>query len=77
MKFYIGIDVGGTKIAYGLFDEARKLLVRKQTASDDQKEGQEFFEPVLEIIRGFMEETGKPWRNRGGYRHRDHRFCGF
>ena len=62
MKFYIGIDVGGTKIAYGLFDEARKLLVRKQTASDDQKEGQEFFEPVLEIIRGFMEETG----NRGG-----------
>ena len=51
MKFYIGIDVGGTKIAYGLFDEARKLLVRKQTASDDQKEGQEFFEPVLEIIR--------------------------
>ena len=62
MKFYIGIDVGGTKIAYGLFDEARKLLVRKQTASDDQKEGQEFFEPVLEIIREFMEETG----NRGG-----------
>ena len=51
MKFYIGIDVVGTKIAYGLFDEARKLLVRKQTASDDQKEGQEFFEPVLEIIR--------------------------
>ena len=51
MKFYIGIDVGGTKIAYGLFDEARKLLVRKQTASDDQKEGQEFFEPVLEIIQ--------------------------
>ena len=62
MKFYIGIDVGGTKIAYGLFDEARKLLVRKQTASDDQKEGQEFFEPVLEIIREFMEEAG----NRGG-----------
>ena len=51
MKYYIGIDVGGTKTAYGLFDEKRKLLVRRQSESDDQKTGEEFFAPVLEVIR--------------------------
>lgn len=62
MKYYIGIDVGGTKIAYGLFDENRKLLVRKQEDSDDQKNGEEFFEPVLELIQEFIQEAQK----RGG-----------
>lgn len=62
MKYYIGIDVGGTKTAYGLFDEKRKLLVRKQSDSDDRKTGEEFFAPVLEVIREFTEEAER----RGG-----------
>lgn len=62
MKYYIGIDVGGTKTAYGLFDEKRKLLVRRQSESDDQKTGEEFFAPVLEVIREFAEEAER----RGG-----------
>lgn len=62
MKYYIGIDIGGTKTAYGLFDEKRRLLLREQRESDDQKDGEEFFAPVVELIRAFMEEAEK----RGG-----------
>lgn len=32
-KRYVGIDVGGTKVAYGLFDENYDLLCRMQTPS--------------------------------------------
>lgn len=57
MDFYIGIDVGGTKIAFGLFDEKKKLLKRKQISSDDQKSGKDFFVPVLKLIKDFIEEA--------------------
>lgn len=59
MKYYVGIDIGGTKIAYGLFDEKRNLLQKKQTASDDKKEAEEFFSPVIDMIHEFMQEAEK------------------
>ena len=62
MEYYIGIDIGGTKIAYGLFDAERRLLVKKQTASDDGKDGEAFFAPVLDVIGELMREA----KERGG-----------
>ena len=59
MKYYVGIDIGGTKIAYGLFDEKRNLLQKKQTASDDKQEAEEFFYPVIEMIHEFMQASEK------------------
>lgn len=62
MDFYMGIDIGGTKIAYGLFDEERRLLKKAKAPSDDRKAGEEFFEPVFDMIHAFSEEAGR----RGG-----------
>lgn len=62
MNYYIGIDIGGTKIAYGLFDEDRQLLSKKKMPSDDQKDGEAFFAPVIDVIREYEEEA----RRRGG-----------
>lgn len=62
MDYYIGIDIGGTKIAYGFFDKEKQLLMKKKTPSDDQKSGEEFFEPVLEVIHEYIREA----ESRGG-----------
>ena len=50
----MGIDIGGTKIAYGLFDEERRLLKKAKAPSDDRKAGEEFFEPVFDMIHDYQ-----------------------
>lgn len=58
MDYYLGIDIGGTKTAYGLFDESRNLLRREQTPSDRDADGPAFFSHVAGRIRVFMKEAG-------------------
>lgn len=62
MNCYLGIDIGGTKTAYGLFDESRTLLKREQTPSNMDADGSVFFSDVADRIRVFMEEA----RSLGG-----------
>lgn len=62
MNYYLGIDIGGTKTAYGLFDESRTLLRREQTPSDMDADGPTFFSNVADQIHVFMEEA----RSLGG-----------
>lgn len=62
MDYYVGIDIGGTKIAYGLFDEDRQLLTKKKMPSDDQKDGEAFFAPVIDVIWEYEKEAER----RGG-----------
>lgn len=62
MNCYLGIDIGGTKTAYGLFDESRTLLKREQAPSDMDADGPAFFSGVADRIRAFMEEA----RSLGG-----------
>jgi glucokinase len=45
-KFFMGIDVGGTKIAYGLFDENAKLIAKKSMASDSTCPPEPFFDRI-------------------------------
>ena len=46
----IGIDVGGTKVAYGLFDRDRKLLAKSKRPSDKHLTAEEFFGEIAEGI---------------------------
>lgn len=62
MKYYMGIDIGGTKIAYGFFDEQKQLLLKEKQPSDETKTAEEFFTDVAEKILEFAQEAKK----RGG-----------
>ena len=43
-KYIFGIDAGGTKVAYGLFDRAGELLDRYQHPTDIEADGPAFSE---------------------------------
>lgn len=59
MKAYrIGIDAGGTKVAYGLFDEANHLLDREQHPTPVEADGPAFCDLLLEHIEGMMRRNG-------------------
>lgn len=53
MKKYLGIDIGGTKIAYGLFDESGALTLRREYPSDINAGVEALFSP---IFKGLQEE---------------------
>lgn len=57
--FYLGIDIGGSKTAWGLFDESRTLLHREEVPTDDQAEGAAFFDEIADRIRGWMSKAEK------------------
>ncbi|MBC8059832.1 MAG: ROK family protein [Clostridiaceae bacterium] len=49
-QYVIGIDVGGTKIAYGLFDVHRKLVDKHKTLSNATLSAEEFFYKIINDI---------------------------
>ncbi|GHV76555.1 glucokinase [Spirochaetia bacterium] len=54
----IGIDVGGTKTAYGLFNGQRGVVRRLSHPSDDTASPEEFFDTIAGNIKGLMAEEG-------------------
>ena len=50
-KLYLGVDIGGTKIAYGIFDESGSLTVRREYPSDVQAGPDALFAPMLNGLR--------------------------
>lgn len=50
----IGIDVGGTKIAYGLFNESRELIDRTQHPAPIDATGPAIADMILETVREMM-----------------------
>ena len=59
MNIYtMGIDVGGTKIAYGLFDSDKNLIKKLKTPSDKTKNSEAFFDGICETIHNMLETEG-------------------
>ena len=55
-KIYrIGIDAGGTKVAYGLFDKEGNLLDRVQHPSDLEADGPAFADQILDTVHTMMD----------------------
>jgi glucokinase len=52
----MGIDVGGTKIAYGLFDENKRLLSERRSVSNPDLSPEAFFDSMMNEIRKFMDD---------------------
>ncbi|MDR1106938.1 MAG: ROK family protein [Treponema sp.] len=59
MKEYIlGVDVGGTKTAYGLFDREKNLVAERRSASDAGLSPEAFFDGVSACVKDIMAEHG-------------------
>ena len=56
-KYVIGIDAGGTKVAYGLFDGGA-LIDRVQHPTDPSANGPEFSDTMIENIRKLVNKNG-------------------
>jgi glucokinase len=56
MSIYtIGIDVGGTKTSYGLFDSKKRLVFKKKTPSRAELKPEEFFDEIIDNIKDIMQ----------------------
>ena len=57
MKQYaIGIDIGGTKVAYGLFDSNKNIILRKVHPANAFCSPEEFFDEVVANIRAIISD---------------------
>lgn len=54
--YTIGIDVGGTKVAYGLFDANHKLCAKTRHKSDAALSPEAFFDNIIEAACNFLQE---------------------
>jgi glucokinase len=55
-QYVIGIDIGGTKVAYGLFDSRKKIIRRIIHPSNASCSPQEFFDEIIANIRRIISE---------------------
>ncbi len=54
-RYTMGIDAGGTKVAYGLFDAAGKLLCRFEHPTDAQADGPAFTDQLVDTAYHMLE----------------------
>ncbi len=57
-KYIFGIDAGGTKVAYGLFDRQGQLLDRYQHPTDIHADGPAFSDKVSATVKEILEKHG-------------------
>ncbi|MDR2111253.1 MAG: ROK family protein [Spirochaetaceae bacterium] len=66
MGYTIGIDVGGTKIACGLFNENRGLLTERRSSSNGELPPEPFFDHIVREIWALVDDGGiSPKQLRG------------
>lgn len=63
---YIGIDVGGTKIAYGLFDRNKTLIHTFRSPTDRKLKAKSFFDKLLHDMEEFLKGCGYRIENING-----------
>ena len=54
----IGVDVGGTKTALGLFDTNKRLLIERRGVSDPNLGPEAFFDGLIREIHALLSEAG-------------------
>jgi glucokinase len=55
-QFSIGIDIGGTNVVYGLFDNQKKIFLRMTHPSNASCSPIEFFDEIIANIRKMLEK---------------------
>src|SRR5271165_4850686 len=55
--YYIGVDLGGTKILAGLFDADFKILARAKQATNPESGGQAVFARIVQSVDSIISES--------------------
>lgn len=56
-RYVIGIDAGGTKVAYGLFDQDGTIVYRMQHPTDADADGPTFSDTLIENVKAILEQN--------------------
>jgi len=59
-RYTIGIDVGGTKTAYGVLDEERNIIRHTSHLSNSEAEGEAFFDQLAANVESLIAACGIP-----------------
>lgn len=60
-QIYAGVDIGGTKVALGLFDENRELLCKEKFPSDPSLSAEAFFDGIIDALKELFAKHGLPF----------------
>jgi len=66
MKYIIGIDTGGTKTAYGLFDEDGQIIARRQHLTDPDADGPALSDILIENIKTLLNDNNLTFQQLTG-----------
>lgn len=58
MNYYMGVDIGGTKIAMGLFNEKKKLIAKRKVPTDTKLEAEQFFKNLCVLLGNLRKDYG-------------------
>lgn len=56
-KFTLGVDVGGTKTAYGLFESSGELVLQRRHISNAELSPERFFDEIAQNIISIIDEA--------------------
>ena len=56
-QYTIGIDIGGTKVAYALFDNRKKIVMRKNHPSKANLSAEAFFDEIVANIQDIISDN--------------------
>ena len=56
-RYVIGIDAGGTKVAYGLFDNAHKIIYKALLPTDAGADGPTFCNTIVENVKDILKKN--------------------
>ena len=65
-QYVIGIDVGGTKTAYGLYDSKRNLIAGRRRLSNKEHSSEQFFDEIVLNINEMLAERHIPMNSLRG-----------
>jgi len=60
MKYYVGIDFGGTGIKVGIIDENGKIVIKDSFVTDPNKNGDEIVKHIAECTQKVMDDSKLP-----------------
>ena len=66
MKVYAGMDIGGTKVALGVFGEDKTLLGKTKYPSDASLSAEEFFQQAATQLRALLGRLALPEEDLAG-----------